>query len=472
MLHNKRNSYKAQLDNAESIGANQTIIPVLIKSITEAKTSKNTPYFRISAICVSKNNIFVKTRPKNAKKQKNDGEVVKTVDTVDETVVVEDTTEETNQHGTVIKSGEQFMTTTYDRSAGGLEQGVFVKMAVTSDWYIDHYTFQTAKVLLDEKSGSELNRHVYDKYVVGSPLALIPTKDNFGPEDFPEGTDEKYITRSFILPLSSGTGGDMYKNVEVQLDPYDKDRLYSSKSQDPAKYIGVNCDVGGDKPMNMLKVVYTLNDEQSTHVLMSYAFMPEIWKCFGITKLDQWTSIAGRMLFNSVDCIVYGFSQHVRIMSIRANIPDDDEVEDDESTDKFMYSTGFISKMSVDMHGTAKICGIPLSFNYIEKNLGDDSINTNYDEVKDHVLNQAWKVLLTRNKKFVFNLTDFSVDQIQSFIKMYNKMVDNSGIKFYGVFDISSDEPYEIEAESDEAREAQLVAKGFKPTVIFAVNDI
>jgi hypothetical protein len=454
-LHQKRNTYIAQLDNAESIGANQTIVPILVKNITEAKTVKGTVYYRISAICMSTGDTFVKVKVKKVDDNKK---------TKVEDIKKEEACEDSVPAGTVIRAGEQFMATTYDRSCGGVEQGTIAKLAITTDWYNDHYTFQASKVIVDENNSDVLTRSAYDSNVVGTSLAHIPTKNNFSSDDFPDGTDEKYINRSFIVPLSMGTGESLFSNVEIQVDPHDKGRFFTSRRDDPVQYLGVNFDTGGDKPYNMLKVVYTLNDKQESKILMTYAYMPDIWECFGITNLEQWKNIAGRMIFYAVDWLVYGYSQHSKIMSIMANMDDDGG-----NDDNFEYSTGFITKMGMDVGNTVRGCGIPLSYNYMVSKFGVDSTYENDNEV-NNPLNNNWKVLLKRNKPFVLNITDFTSDQMNIFLKEYSKLETKHNIKFYGIYSIDSDAPYEIMEETDIAREVKMSESGIVPTVIFAVN--
>lgn len=457
-LHNKRSAYTAQLDNAESIGANQTIVPALIKNITEKKTAKGKTYYRISVICMSNGDTFIK----QAKSKDEDTEVKKQKVDGDEEVIP----------GTTVKPGQQFMATSYDRSCGGISQGVLVKLAVTTDWYIDHYTFKASKVMVDDRSSNVLTHDVYENKVVNTALAHIPTKDNFSPDDFPEGTEEKYITRSFITPLSSGVGTTLFSNVEIQIDSSNKDRFYSSLREDPVKYVGVNLDTGGERPTNMIKVVYTLNNDDETKILMTYAFTPEIWSCFGFTNVDHWKEVGGRLVMYAVDWLVYGYSNHNKIMSIMANM--DGGIEDDEKDDGedgyFEYSTGFITKMHVNIGDTARACGIPLSIEYIVDNYGPDSNYENDNEDPNHPINIGWKVAMKRNKPFVVNITDMNNMQVATFINEYKKTVKTNNVKFYGIYSVDSDAPYEIAAETDALREEQLVKSGMKPVVVFAVN--
>lgn len=497
-LHQKRSAYKAQLDNAESIGAGQTIVPALIKSIKSGTTSKGNQYFRISAICLAREDTFIKMRPpkKEDKKQKVD-------DASAAPASVESSTEIGElPKGTTIRPGEQFMSTAYDSTAADLEQGNIVKLALTTDWYIDHFTFQTSKVMVDEKYRDVLNRKVYDACVVGTTLAEIPTKDNFSPDDFPMDTDEKFITRSFILPLSIGVGTQMFTNVEIQLDPHDKDRFVARIRDDPTKYVGINADVGGDSPVNMLKAVYTLNNGKNTKVLMTMAYSPKAktatnlnsnpWDCFGVMNLSEWQNTGGRYIFYAVDWLVYGYSQHNKIMAIKANMKGGDDMfamEDDSyggygdnnveesddgenpDTEEFKYSTGFITKMSVNMKDTVKACGIPLSFDYINRHFGPESGYENDHEYTSHPFNGGWKTAMKRNKSFFVTFSDLSSDQRISFIKEYEKIdKDKNEVQFYGVYSVDSDEPYEIQAETNEERETLLEQKGYAPVMIYALN--
>lgn len=479
-LHQKRSAYKAQLDNAESIGAGQTIVPALIRSIKEGVSSKGKKYYRISAICLAKNDTFIKMRPpkkEDNKKQKTNevAEPTATVEAADTSVETADTTGELPK-GTTIKPGEQFMSTSYDRAASELEQGNVVKLAITTDWYIDHFTYQTSKVIIDEKYTDVLTRKVYDTCIVGTSLAEIPTKDNFSPDDYPDDTEEKYVTRSFVVPLSMGVGTEHFTNVEIQLDPKDKARFMTRIKDDPTQYIGINSDVGGDSPVNMLTAVFTLNNDENTKIVFSLAYKPEAWKCFGIMNISDWQAVGGRFIFYAVDWLAYGYSQHSKIMAIKANIEGAEDMfedESDEERENFQYSTGFVAKMAVNMKETVKACGIPLSFDYINKYYGPESGYENDHEYSNHPFNSCgWKTALKRNKPFFVTFTDWSADQIGTFIKEYMKVEpEKNNIKFYGVYSVDSDVPYEIQAESNEERERQLVEQGFKPTMIFAINE-
>jgi hypothetical protein len=476
-LHQKRSAYQAQLNNSESIGAGQTIIPAIIKNIKKGTTSKGNKYYRISASSIAKDKIFVKMKTKQ-KKQKVSDEEANTDATGEDTENVEtaDTVGELPK-GTTISPNEQFMTTAYDTIAETLEQGNVVKLAVTTDWYIDHFTFQTSKIMVDEKHKDVLNVNVYTKCIEDSPLGELPTKDNFSPDNFPVGTDEKYITRSCVVPLSDDIGKKQFSNVELQVDLTDKERFNTRNKNDPNLYIGINTDLGGEKPANMTTAVYTRNNEEQTKVLMRFAYKPEVWDCFGVKNQEQWKEVGPRYVCHAVEWLVYAYAQHSKIMAIKANMEggndtfeDEDQDSDSVSPEEFQYSTAFVTKMSVNMKETARKCGIPLSIDYINKFYGEESDYDNDVEYSDHKFNTGWKTLLKRNKPFFVTLTDLSSDQIATFIKEYNKIdPEKNSIQFFGVYSVDSDVPYEIQG-TDEEREQQLIEQGFRPTMVFALN--
>jgi hypothetical protein len=217
--------------------------------------------------------------------------------------------------------------------------------------------------------------------------------------------------------------------------------------------------------------------------MMTLAYMPDVWDCFGITQIDQWKNVAPRFLFYAVDWILNGYSQHTKIMAIRQNVEGNEDMFAEEGDtakgDEFRYSTGFVTGMGVNMGDTAKACGIPLSLDYIENNYGFDPVadgprHQNEVEIASHILNHGWKANVKTNAPFVINFTDFSGEQAISFIKDCRKLQKekkkNFALKFYGVYSIDSDAPYEISKGTDEEREAELIAAGHKPVLVFAVN--
>lgn len=450
----KRTSYKAQLSNSESLGLNQTIVPALVRGNIEKKTAKGSPFYRIQCIAMVKDNLFVKVN------KDKDGKVptMKRVKYNDD-----DTQTEVDEEvkGTTITPNQSFLATCFDRVAGAIETGAFVKLAVTCDIYDGRYTFKCDKVIMDRNSDA-LSVNVYNKFVQGTELAVVPRQSNINPADFPDVSDPKYIARNFILPVSNDTTS--FQDVQIELDDTDRARFYCKKRDETDHFIGVNHDIGGDKTANMLNVVYTPNNTDERKVMMKLAYMPEIWSVFGVQNLDAWADSAARLIFHAKEWFAYGYSQLDKIEAIRGN----QEQDDDCDTEPLDYSTGFCVKFGINMSDTARAAGIPVSYNYIAQNYGPDSDYSNDVECTNHHLNAAWKVKVKQNKQFCINLTDLSDTQMASFVK---EAASRDGIEYYAILPVGvdNDNVYLFDGTPDEV-EANLIDSDITPSLVFAIN--
>ena len=109
--------------------------------------------------------------------------------------------------------------------------------------------------------------------------------------------------------------------------------------------------------------------------------------------------------------------------------------------------------MNVNLKETVKRAGVPLSFDYVNNHYGPDSGYTK-EESDTQPLNRMWRADIRRlNKPFLFNLTDFSSDDLHKCLNELKKLDD---VKFYGVFSI------DYENNTNDGR---------KPTVVYAMYD-
>jgi hypothetical protein len=300
---------------------------------------------------------------------------------------------------------------------------------------------------------SALTRSVFDNEIVGSELANIPSIYNLKREDFPDYTEDKYIARSFIQPLSNDT--ELYQDVELLIDIDDTERFVCTRRDDGMQFPGLSIDVGEGKSANALNVMYT-SKEDDKKTLMKYAYNPDLFLACGIYDNERWKQCAARILFMAKDCFVYGYTTIEKLEAIGAN--SDAEMAD---TDQ-IFSTGFVTKMAVDMAKTAKAAGVEVSHDYVANHFGPDSDYSNSTEHSGtHILNSGWKVKAKKNSSYCFNLTDMQEEQIASLLK---ETKDRETVKFYGIF--ASDDVYE--AATDEEKEAALAAN--VPVTVFAVN--
>lgn len=463
-----RTIYTDQINNSRSIRADETIVPALIKGISSDKTktgnNPGTVYYRLKVVCMNKEPTFVRFKVKkkkgdvdgdgDAKRQRTDGDGE------------DDGDGEATPKGTVVNGGDEFSVTTYDKAAGTLDSGTLANLAMTTDWYNERFTFSAGSVIVDNKMSNALCDKVYNDMVINTKMAEIPTAANMSEADFPEETDEKWMSRSFIVPLS--VDNSKFANVEIQVDEEDTGRFFCKVKDSDAQLVGVNM-VVGDKTANMFKVVYSPKDEDEPKIMMSLAYVPETWRCFGITDLDVWQKVGHRFMFNAAEWYAYGYTQLTRLNGIIANKNPDGG--DDE--DPFEYSTGFVTKMATNLKATIQRVGVPLSVEYIMENYGEDSDYDREHEVENHPTNTGFRINIKRNKAFITNLTELSTIQVEAFFKDYTKCLKDKGpdkfnVQFYGVF--QSDDVYEFAADDEESREAFVVEKGHKPVAVFAIN--
>lgn len=452
----KRTAYKALMANSETIGTSQSIVSVFCRNLSEGKTKKNTPFYRISCVLLNKSNIFVKARKPNGELDASDSPSAKKMRT-------EEDSQEEGHKGTVLKPGDQFMAMCYDKGSATLAACTLMKLAITCDWYIDHYTFQVSRIIDDGSSSkSAMTVQVYEKSVLDTPLAEIPTVDNLSESDFPEGTDEKYIARNFILPVSLKGGESLCSEVIIQLDETDAGRFSCRVKDDPEEYVGVNSELEAGKTSNMMTVVYTLLREPEKKYVMKFAYSPDTWRIFGVTNVRNWAAAGARMIFNACEWYAYGYSQLAKIRAIKANR--EGGYDAIEGVGECVYSTGFVVKMDVNLCATVRAAGVELSFDYLK----DDFAKTFDNELENltHPVNLGWKVKVRRGSPAVLNLSEFTTDQLDVFIK---EVQNKSDIKFYGIFDTCSDEAYECESMSLAEREQIFREKNLRPSMIFAV---
>lgn len=451
----KRTIYQAQINNAQSIRPDETLVNVLLKNVksdvTKNGNNPGTTYYKLLVVKLGNEPVFIKMKTKKKKQKTGDN------DTEVQEEVEEEVEEVNKPKGTTIDSNEEFMVTTYDANASTLSSGMMVQLAMTTDFYKDRFTFQAGSVIVDNNLNILCDKEYKDN-IIGTKIAEIPTINNMSRDDFNYEMDEKYMNRVFILPLS--VDNPLFPNVEIQIADDEKGRFFTKKKDKPTQqFIGVNTIIG-DKTVNMFRVVYTSPDDESHRTMMTLAYMPEVWDCFGCMNVEKWDKVAKLFIFNAVEWYVYGYSNLVKLESLIAN-------KKNNGTDSdFDQSTGFVTRMNVNLTDTVKKIGIPLSLSFIEDHFGSDSDYQNDVEYETHPLNSGWKVNVRRDKPYTINFTDLSKDQTESFIKEVVKI--NSAVQFYGIF--SDQKAYEFATKSQEDYEAQIRNVGLVPDMVFAIN--
>lgn len=454
----KRAKFNEYLARSEDIGRGQTLLPGLVRSIKNLKTKKNVDYYRVTIINISKSPLFVRAQEEEEAAQEDPAQKKARVEPAEPAVEPTQPEEEnmnTGPRGVQVQPGEKVVITCYDKKVMNMEPGVLIKIAVSASWYMDHYTFKSNKVLLDANADA-LTKYAYEKYIQGTSISEIPTLQNLSRDDFPFGTDPQYISRDFILPLSNDTSS--FESVTAMVDISSPDRFHTLDKNTEQRYIGVNTLMSSGKTANLLPMLYEYPD--GSKVIMKYAYNATLWECFGVQSLDKWKEVAPRLIFHAREWFVYGYSQIEKIEAIEGNA----DVEDEN----VVYSTGFLTKMKINMGATAQAAGIPLPLDMVIKHYESKKQADEEDESHTvHPLNKGWKLSLRNGKPMALNLDDFTVETRTSFFKEIKKMGDKANVTFCAVYPCTSDAPYELPAEG---REAKLQEMGAQPTLVFAVR--
>jgi len=496
-MYRKRttNYMKYALSNKKSIAPGSTVVPVIVSLKKEKKSAKGNTYFILVVQTLNKSPVFVQfaalkqggekvsfqpaTKRIKRESTEENSEPVEVEVPEDERITKQD-----GSYGTIVKPCSTLILTSFDRNGCvNLDRGMICKVSISADSYEDNINFKCNEVIM-EPNTSTITKGVFQKYFMNSDMTVIPTKSNIDPESFPVGTDPKYFTRHFVLPLSDDT--PLFKELEVLVDPEDSKRFYAKRKEDDKIVPSVNTEVGPDMVRNNLSVIYATDKEK---FFFKYAYSPSVWNVFGICDLDKWSKTAGRMMFSAVNWYAYGSSKLDDIKSMRSNaeaddeggldfgyggygMDDMDEGEDEPAPDMrkaedegMISTTGYISNMTIDLKATAKKAGIELSSGWVSSKYGPEG-NYNFSpEDTPNPLNSGWRSKLERDIASIFNFTEMDDFMRLPFIK---EAEHKGNVKFYGIFAAGNDAPYE-NVNTDKPIEEFLDENSIMPATIFAV---
>jgi len=478
---------KFEQTNRKSIASGQTVVNVIIQRKEEKKSAKGNGYCFIIAQTLNRLPVFVQfcdMKDEN-KKPSPFVPVFKKVKKEDNTFeeVPEDTrmTQKDGRYGVIIEPQSTIMVTSFHKEGAQIvTSGSICKLALIADSYNDNISYKASQIICETKSCPSLTRSDFNQYFVNTNLSVVPTLSNIDPLSFPESTDPKYYSRSFVLPLSDDT--KLFDEVQILVDPLDPKRFWGKAKDDETVYVSVNTETGVDQVRNCLSVVFVTEKDK---FFMKFGYKPFVWNCFGVTDVDKWSKIAGRMISNAVDWFVYGSSKLDDIRSLRTNAEADDSAgldygygeEDDAgrpepdlqmaTDDGLIASTGYVSHMFLNLPKTIEKAGVILSLDFIEKHYGVKSQYTHSPETSPNPLNIGWRSKLERSPRCIFNLTELD-DYIRTpFIESLKGL--EKPFKIYGIFSVQDDSPYEQATAGGNDFEKFLEEKQITPSAVFVV---
>ena len=473
-----KRDYLAHLKtNCDSIGSGNTMIPVLIQLLKPPKdrTDKRSPYTIICTAMVLKSTLVrFYVKKDDTKKPKAEGG-----DTNTESI------------GGTINPGDTMVVNCFDRmGCMKLTEGNFVKISCNASNYTDPHTnetrvtFKSDRILFD-KNTNALTKVVYDRYIMDTDVAEVPTRYNIKASSFKEGTPQDYMRRKFLLPLSSDQ--KKFNNVEIIIER-NRERMYCRK--DDINYVGFNSE-SGDKVSNSIGVVYeplpTEAIPNPKPIMMKLKFNPVVWEGFGIDDLNFWKPVASRIISNLRDAYIFGYSSLGSIENMKGNLDrnmeegygDDGEYTSmeamsgggDEESD-VIDTTGFIIKFAVNMTDTVKVCGLKLDASYIEQLYDPEErkysrpyqpFGYEGDNTKKHPMNAGHRLKMKAGTPAIFNVSEIHSEDIEKFFKTAREMTT---LKYYGVFADDENRPYEF----DGVNVTEFInTNNIKPVIVFAI---
>lgn len=463
--------------NKKSIGIGQTLVSAMIEKITEKKSKKGNTYWFIVATSLNKKPVFVQYgdsrdpmtketvpfQPPNKKIKSEDGE--ESVPDLGDNIVTKN-----NKYGTILKPMTTLKLNVFDKSSFiGLALPFIGKVSLSADLYNDNVGFKV-KQLITNTNPSIITSSVYNELVNSNPIGEIPTSLNI---EVDESIPYEYLKRSFILPLSKEEDNDTFSEIDILVDSEDKDRFEGKMKDDDRIYPSVNMNVG-EKNINALNVIFHKNTGEK--FFFKFGYFATTWQKFGITDVQSWKQVAGRLIFNAKDWFVTGSSKLEDIQRMTSNSNDDDgydfgDYDDDgydqedcksmisstkKNDDGIISSTGFMSSMSINLVKTVQAAGVEVSLDYVTKVIGPSS-GFCYNSDFENPLNKSWMVSIEKNMPGIFNATEFNSFILPAFLDACAK---NKNVKFYALFAVgdSGDKQYEKFDEDGE-----------KPSTIFAI---
>lgn len=477
----KRDYLEHLKSNCTSIGKGKTLIPVFVERVKMPnKSNPKSPYLLFCRAMVKK-----PTLVKFEIKKDDKGNIIKRVKTEEE---IRQYGDEEDEEGVMVDVDQELMVSCFDKvSCSKLSDADVVDVSCTASIYIKkledgtvdrRISYKSDKVTF-KKEFSSLQKSVYEKSIVGTKIAEIPTPLNLQESDFPEGVDEKYMSRRFVAPLSSDQTS--FKSVIPVFD--DNENSMVSYVKDTVNnvvipYVGMSM-VEGSSSVNSIGVVFqnhpTEEDPDPTPIMLKLSFTPAFWTCFGIDDVDLWKPVAKRIVSNMKEAYFFAYTNISGLKSLKSNVEyyDEDgnveEMDDDETKPKFVNTTAFGTKLRVDLFATIKACGIPIGHDYVEQIMEDRRYTREYQPFGSdehsrpkHPLNSGFRTKLDGGVKSIFNVSEISSEDIDKFFKSakpkYNQLT------YYGVF--ASDEPYEQDMEDI----TEFVSENnITPNIIFAI---
>jgi len=276
------------------------------------------------------------------------------------------------------------------------------------------------------------------------------------------------VRRPFVAPLTVFRDSKDFKDVAMLIKDEDAARYVCAVKDSVDKTIGINEEFG-ENTRNQFQVVYVLPNDYA--ISMTYAFNSkdaagsQMFGCFGVLNVTDWSKVAPRMLLNAKEFLVFGSANKEDLLMLPENLADSDEGGD--ST----WSRAYINSMQVNLRETVRAAGLPLSFEFVTNNflIKEKWAGKAPDDTFKNPVNHKWSDKMEAGEEMICNVTDLTGNNRLALSR--ETFPDNYTVEFFGVFSMHDKRPYKLTVDTETfAHEKDLTEGEHMPVVVFMIG--
>lgn len=334
------------------------------------------------------------------------------------------------------------------------------KVFLRAERFHDRVSYTAGRIMCDEMSNC-FNSIFYSRYIKGGPMSEIPTLENIKPESFAPRTEEKYMYRHTVLPLTSHNSH--FTAVVPLVDFSDRRRLTGSNKDSDEIVPSVTVENSMDKVSNGMNVMFVYKPEdngEEKKTLVKFGYFPAVWSCFGVSSVDKWIQCAGTLVAGARGWFAVGSAKLENIKRLSTNAGFDHDSHEAHGSEEVVSTTVFISAMSLDLFDTVSASGRVLSKDWVSDKYSIENYNFTAEAGHENPINLNCYLRL-REVKAVFNISEMNDPVRAEFIR---RTKDMPGVVYYGIFPHGFNAPYEAANIMEYLATPQCVL----PCVVFA----
>ena len=288
-----------------------------------------------------------------------------------------------------------------------VESGQLIKASLWKQNYFDQFKQNSIQVVdlkpgmyngrvsytitkVKESITDTLNRDVYDQYIRGTLVSQIPARDNMRVSDFDPGTELKFMSRTFIVPLS-------WENLML-----DKSTLTCQVDRH-SEFTSTGLSENTPTHQSSHFTTYLTQADRDLKVVF-YCYADKWEHSFGIRDVDVWKKVGKRLMRNAQDWFVCASQNMEQLQKC--------PIDNDK-----LHTGGFVTGMQVNLPKTLQLASEIYSKEYVKRRLLYSSTcqTMNFfddDHAHDETIEKA------KNKEsFCINLNELGPAVLETFFE-------------------------------------------------------